>query len=155
MIPRSRPAKEIRGVRNESRPFSYFSLPIRLFIEVCLLCRNHSRTSVDAGRQRAVKSTREAKPLVIRRVAACAMKLGAPHLADYGATRGRLDLTQRQLMACLVLRAYSSRTIVAFWSCWASVRSCARSWGSRRSCHILPRCRSLVRVAWCWKLSTR
>jgi hypothetical protein len=38
------------------------------------------------------------------------MKLGARHLADYGATRSRHDFTQRQLMACLILRAYTKTT---------------------------------------------
>lgn len=38
------------------------------------------------------------------------MKLGGKHLADYGATRSRHDFTQRQLMACLVLRAYCKAT---------------------------------------------
>jgi hypothetical protein len=46
----------------------------------------------------------------IERVAALAMRLGARHLADYGATRSRHDFTQRQLMACLVLRAYAKTT---------------------------------------------
>ncbi len=38
------------------------------------------------------------------------MKLGGRHLADYGATRSRHDFTQRQLMACLILRAYTKTT---------------------------------------------
>jgi hypothetical protein len=38
------------------------------------------------------------------------MKLGGRHLADYGATRSRHDFTQRQLMACLILRAYLKTT---------------------------------------------
>ena len=38
------------------------------------------------------------------------MKLGARHLADYGATTSRHDFTQRQHMACLVLRAYTKTT---------------------------------------------
>src|SRR3954470_19552938 len=38
------------------------------------------------------------------------MKLGGRHLADYGATRSRHDFTQRQLMACLILRAYTGTT---------------------------------------------
>jgi hypothetical protein len=42
---------------------------------------------------------------VIERVATLAMQLGAKHLADYGATRSRHDFTQRQLLACLILRA--------------------------------------------------
>ena len=43
-------------------------------------------------------------------VAALAMKLGGRHLADYGATRSRHDFTQRQLMSCLILRAYLKTT---------------------------------------------
>ena len=38
------------------------------------------------------------------------MRLGGRHLADYGATRSRHDFTQRQLMACLILRAYLKTT---------------------------------------------
>jgi hypothetical protein len=47
---------------------------------------------------------------VIVRVASLAMKLGGRHMADYGATRSRHDFTQRQLMACLILRAYLKTT---------------------------------------------
>jgi hypothetical protein len=46
----------------------------------------------------------------IERVAGLAMQLGTRHLADYGATRSRHDFTQRQLMACLILRAYTKTT---------------------------------------------
>jgi hypothetical protein len=53
----------------------------------------------------------EAQPVqTIERVAALAMQLGFRHLADYGATRSRHDFTQRQLMACLILRAYTKTT---------------------------------------------
>jgi hypothetical protein len=38
------------------------------------------------------------------------MKIGGRHLADYGATRSRHDFTQRQLMACLIMRAYTKTT---------------------------------------------
>ncbi len=51
-----------------------------------------------------------AKMPVIERVAEMAMRLCRPHLADYGATRSRHDFTQRQLMACLILRAYLKTT---------------------------------------------
>ncbi len=47
---------------------------------------------------------------VIERVASLAMRLGGRHLANYGATRSRHDFTQRQLMACLILRAYLKTT---------------------------------------------
>lgn len=46
----------------------------------------------------------------LERVAALAMSLGQRHLADYGAVRSRHDFTQRQLMACLILRAYLKTT---------------------------------------------
>ena len=46
----------------------------------------------------------------IERVAEMAMQLGHRHLADYGAYRSRHDFTQRQLMACLILRAYLKTT---------------------------------------------
>ena len=38
------------------------------------------------------------------------MQLGSRHLADYGAVRSRYDFTQRQLMARLILRAYTKTT---------------------------------------------
>jgi len=56
-----------------------------------------------------MKLTRQGKTTV-ERVAELAMKLGGRHLADYGATRSRHDFTQRQLMACLILRAYLKTT---------------------------------------------
>jgi hypothetical protein len=43
-------------------------------------------------------------------VARMAMGLGGEHLSDYGAVTSRKDFTQRQLMACLVLRAYLKTT---------------------------------------------
>lgn len=46
----------------------------------------------------------------IEKVADLAMRLSQPHLADYGATRSRHDFTQRQLMSCLILRAYLKTT---------------------------------------------
>jgi hypothetical protein len=48
--------------------------------------------------------------VVIEQVATMAMELGQRHLADYGAKRSRHDFTQRQLMACLILRAYLKTT---------------------------------------------
>jgi transposase len=50
------------------------------------------------------------KKALIQQVAALAMRLSRPHLADYGASRSRHDFTQRQLMSCLVLRAYLQTT---------------------------------------------
>jgi len=54
--------------------------------------------------------TASSKTPVVERVAELAMQLGRRHLADYGATRSRHDFTQRQLMACLILRAYLKTT---------------------------------------------
>ena len=56
-----------------------------------------------------MKKTRTGQTTV-ERVAGLAMQLGGRHLADYGATRSRHDFTQRQLMACLILRAYTKTT---------------------------------------------
>ncbi len=56
-------------------------------------------------------NTQEQEPRPqLEQVAALAMKLGGRHLADYGATRSRHDFTQRQLMSCLILRAYLKTT---------------------------------------------
>jgi hypothetical protein len=56
------------------------------------------------------KKSDKQKAQAIEQVAEMAMKLSQPHLADYGATTSRHDFTQRQLMACLVLRAYLNTT---------------------------------------------
>jgi len=42
----------------------------------------------------------------IERVARKAMSLGQEHLAPYGSYKSRHDFTQRQLMSCLILKAY-------------------------------------------------
>ncbi len=42
----------------------------------------------------------------IERVAQLAMSLGQKHLAPYGSVKSRHDFTQRQLMSCLILKAY-------------------------------------------------
>jgi hypothetical protein len=47
---------------------------------------------------------------LVERVAEMGMVLGGKHLADYGASRSRHDFTQRQLMTCLILRAYLKTT---------------------------------------------
>jgi hypothetical protein len=60
---------------------------------------------------------------LIERVATLAMRLGQKHLADYGATRSRHDFTQRQLMSCLVLRAYLKTTYRGVIDILASSRS--------------------------------
>src|SRR6202040_126949 len=54
--------------------------------------------------------TASSKTPVVERVAELAMQLGRRPLADYGATRSRHDFTQRQLMTCLILRAYLKTT---------------------------------------------
>lgn len=67
------------------------------------------------------------KGAVIERVAQLAMKLGQPYLADYGASRSRHDFTQRQLMSCLVLRAYLKTTyrgVLDVLAASASLRQC-------------------------------
>jgi len=56
------------------------------------------------------KSDQKSKVPLIERVADLAMRLSQKHLADYGATRSRHDFTQRQLMSCLILRAYLRTT---------------------------------------------
>jgi len=55
-------------------------------------------------------SEKAAKKTTVEGVAELAMKLGGRHLADYGSARSRHDFTQRQLMACLILRAYLKAT---------------------------------------------
>lgn len=50
------------------------------------------------------------KVSLVEQVAELAMKLGQRHLADYGASRSRHDFTQRQLLTCLILRAYLKTT---------------------------------------------
>jgi len=56
------------------------------------------------------KPANEPKVPLIEQVAELAMRLSRHHLADYGATRSRHDFTQRQLMSCLILRAYLRTT---------------------------------------------
>jgi Transposase DDE domain len=58
---------------------------------------------------RKSKPEKEKVPMV-EQVAELAMRLGRRHLAEYGATRSRHDFTQRQLMTCLILRAYLKTT---------------------------------------------
>jgi hypothetical protein len=50
------------------------------------------------------------KKTTVERVMELAMALGQRHLAPYGAVRSRKDFTQRQLMSCLILRAYLQTT---------------------------------------------
>lgn len=72
------------------------------------------------------QSSKSGSPL-IERVAELAMKLSRPHLADYGATRSRHDFTQRQLMTCLILRAYLKTTyrgVLDVLGASASLRQC-------------------------------
>lgn len=56
---------------------------------------------------------------VIERVAELAMHLGSKYLAPYGSVKSRKDFTQRQLMACLLLKHYlrtSYRGVMDFLS---------------------------------------
>ena len=46
----------------------------------------------------------------IEKVVELAMQLGGRHLAPYGAAKSRHDFTQRQLMACLILKTYLKTT---------------------------------------------
>jgi|SRR5215472_1337410 len=56
-------------------------------------------------------SQEQREPLTaIEAVARLAMTLSRPYLADYGATRSRHDFTQRQLLSCLIVRAYLKTT---------------------------------------------
>lgn len=67
------------------------------------------------------------KTTTIERVAELAMRLSRPYLADYGATRSRHDFTQRQLMSCLILRAYlrtTYRGVLDLLAASASLREC-------------------------------
>jgi hypothetical protein len=71
--------------------------------------------------------TKVSKRSVIEAVAEMAMRLSRPHLDDYGATTSRHDFTQRQLMSCLVLRAYLKTTyrgVLEFLSVSQSLRRC-------------------------------
>jgi Transposase DDE domain/Transposase domain (DUF772) len=52
----------------------------------------------------------KAPRVTVIEVADLAMTLSGRYLADYGATRSRHDFTQRQLMTCLILRAYLKTT---------------------------------------------
>ena len=55
-------------------------------------------------------SEKVAKQATVERVAELAMRLVCKHPADYGSAWSRNDSTQRQLMACLILRAYVKTT---------------------------------------------
>jgi hypothetical protein len=76
--------------------------------------------------QKQPKPEASQSPL-IERVANLAMQLGGRHLSDYGATRSRHDFTQRQLMSCLILRAYLKTTyrgVVDLLAASATLRQC-------------------------------
>lgn len=69
----------------------------------------------------------KAKRPVMEQVAELAMRLSQRHLAEYGATRSRHDFTQRQLMSCLILRAYLKTTyrgVLEVLATSASLRQC-------------------------------
>lgn len=64
---------------------------------------------------------------LVEKVAALSMQLSQRYLEAYGAVRSRHDFTQRQLMSCLVLRAYLKTTyrgVVDFLAASASLRQC-------------------------------
>jgi hypothetical protein len=64
---------------------------------------------------------------VVEQVAELSMQLAQRHLADYGATRSRHDFTQRQLMSCLILRAYLNTTyrgVLDYLAASQSLRAC-------------------------------
>src|ERR1700735_2308950 len=64
---------------------------------------------------------------VIEKVGELAMKLGQRHLAAYGANTSRHDFTQRQLMSCLILRAYLKTTyrgVLELLAASQSLREC-------------------------------
>ncbi|SRR5579862_1105200 len=46
----------------------------------------------------------------VERVASLAMNLSGKYMSDYGSYKSRHDFTQKQLMACLILRAYLKTT---------------------------------------------
>ncbi len=50
------------------------------------------------------------KMSVVEKVAELSMRLSGRYLTEYGATTSRKDFTQRQLMTCLILRAYLKTT---------------------------------------------
>jgi hypothetical protein len=56
------------------------------------------------------QSESSASATQLEKVTDFAMRLGQRHLADYGSRKSRHDFTQRQLMTCLILRAYLKTT---------------------------------------------
>lgn len=70
-----------------------------------------------------MKRSKKAAISKIEGVADLAMRLSGPHLADYGATTSRHDFTQRQLMSCLILRAYLKTTYRGVLDILAASRS--------------------------------
>src|SRR3974390_3302952 len=94
----------------------------------------------------------QSKIPVVERVAELAMKLGQKHLAEYGATTTRRDFTHRQLMSCLILRAYLKTRIGECWICWPPGPACANGWDWARSCRILRPCRSSAAAVRYWPL---
>lgn len=90
-----------------------------------LFCRNlFSDLCVTVGMKQSKKTGRTP---VIEAVAEMAMRLSRPYLAEYGATTSRHDFTQRQLMTCLVLRAYLKTTyrgVLEFLAVSQTLREC-------------------------------
>jgi hypothetical protein len=79
------------------------------------------------------------------------MGLGRRHLADYGATRSRHDFTQRQLMACLILRAYLKTTYRGLLDILAGHSGLRGVLGLEEKLPTLRPCRNSVPGAKCWR----
>jgi len=81
---------------------------------------------------------------MVERIAVLAMTLGRDYLATYGATRSRHDFTQRQLMACLILRAYLKTTYRGITDLLAGHTGLRTALGMTDKIRITPRCRNSV-----------
>ena len=102
-------------------------------------------------RGRSGMNTQEQEPRPqLEQVAALAMKLGGRHLADYGATRSRHDFTQRQLMSCLILRAYLKTTYRGVLEHLKNCPALRRELGLRINCRITARWQSSAPAVRCW-----
>jgi hypothetical protein len=86
----------------------------------------------------------------VERVADMAIQLRSRHLANYGVTCNGHDFTQRQLKACLILRAYTETLLAECWRSSGSAPVCnaSRIWNANYS--VTLRCTSSLRAANCW-----
>jgi len=74
-----------------------------------------------------MSETKKMRKSDIEKVAELAFRLSRPYLAEYGATRSRHDFTQRQLMSCLILKAYLNTTyrgVIDLLAASADLRRC-------------------------------